>query len=488
MFHSDEQRSLNLNPVTYLQPKDLRAPAALGLRRGFTLGWLRVILLFLLDCGLLIVAWQAAQFLSHQYSFPWDLPERFKLLPRTAILVPIFMFLAGLYRCGQQWYNSLKLVKTVTLVHLLTMFIAWFDQPGIVMLQSTRVWLWLTSVILLTGGRMALGAATKNIRRNGVVCYPVFVFCQPAESSTIIRSLSSEGQYSVLGWNDISLLDSANCRSTVDRMQRLGVAEVFICAPLPAKYLMFLYWSLRNAGITLHISTLVYANNALHASGNTGPTITLQSYSYQPPLITGFDFSIKRILDFLAACMFIGATAPVYLLIAALIKLDSPGPVFFRQTRIGLHGKEFKVWKFRTMVINAAALQAELEALNETSDGVLFKIKRDPRITRIGGFLRRYSLDELPQIFNVLLGEMSFVGPRPLPVRDVERFSQDHFLRHEVLPGITGLWQVSGRSDITDFEDVISLDLFYIQTWSLRLDMKIILRTAQAVLGKSGAY
>ena len=140
------------------------------------------------------------------------------------------------------------------------------------------------------------------------------------------------------------------------------------------------------------------------------------------------------------------------------------------------------------MVVNAEKLQAGLEAKNEIKDGVLFKLKHDPRITRIGKFLRRYSLDELPQLFNVLLGEMSLVGPRPLPVRDVERFQTPHFIRQEVLPGITGLWQVSGRSNIDNFEDAVKLDITYIENWSLWLDLTILLKTVGVVLQKTGAY
>ena len=179
---------------------------------------------------------------------------------------------------------------------------------------------------------------------------------------------------------------------------------------------------------------------------------------------------------------------PIYIAIAIAIKLDSPGTVFYKQTRIGLHGQQFKVWKFRTMRSDAEKFQKELEALNETKDGIIFKIKDDPRITRVGKFLRRYSLDELPQLFNVILGEMSIVGPRPLPIRDVDKFSEHHFIRHEVLPGITGLWQVSGRSDILDFEQVINLDLNYIENWSLQLDFEILLKTVMVVLKKEGAY
>ena len=129
-----------------------------------------------------------------------------------------------------------------------------------------------------------------------------------------------------------------------------------------------------------------------------------------------------------------------------------------------------------------------MEAQNQNKDGVLFKFKDDPRITRFGHFIRQYSLDELPQIFNVLMGEMSFVGPRPLPVRDVEKFKQRYFIRQDVLPGITGMWQISGRSDIDNFDDVLKLDLYYIQNWSIWLDVKILCKTFAAVLQKSGAY
>jgi exopolysaccharide biosynthesis polyprenyl glycosylphosphotransferase len=194
------------------------------------------------------------------------------------------------------------------------------------------------------------------------------------------------------------------------------------------------------------------------------------------------------VFDLLAASAAVVVLSPVYLLIALLIYTDSPGPIFYKQTRIGLKNRPFKVWKFRTMVPNADKLQKDLEAKNETKDGVLFKIKDDPRITKVGRVLRAYSLDELPQLFNVLLGEMSLVGPRPLPLRDVEKFSQHHHIRQEVLPGITGLWQISGRSDIVDFEQAYQLDLSYITRWSIWLDLQILLKTVGVVLKKSGAY
>jgi exopolysaccharide biosynthesis polyprenyl glycosylphosphotransferase len=206
------------------------------------------------------------------------------------------------------------------------------------------------------------------------------------------------------------------------------------------------------------------------------------------PLIDGLDYRIKRIVDYIGTIGGVIVLAPFFGLIALAIYLDSPGPVFFRQERIGLHGRVFQVWKFRTMTVDAPELQANLEQQNQAADRVLFKIKADPRVTRIGKFLRRTSLDELPQLFNVLCGEMSLVGPRPLPLRDVAQFEQWHHIRHKALPGITGLWQVSGRSDLDSFDDAARLDLYYIDNWSLNLDLEILMETIKIVVLGKGAY
>jgi exopolysaccharide biosynthesis polyprenyl glycosylphosphotransferase len=200
------------------------------------------------------------------------------------------------------------------------------------------------------------------------------------------------------------------------------------------------------------------------------------------------ELMIKRCFDFLAALFLVVILSPVLLGMALWVKLDSPGPILYRQTRIGYQGKPFEVWKVRTMVENASELQAKLEAMNEVDGGVLFKMKDDPRITRAGKFLRKSSLDELPQLVNVLMGEMSLVGPRPLPIRDVEKFKKpEHHDRHVVIPGITGLWQVSGRSD-TDSEYIFHKDFEYIANWSLLLDFQILLRTVVVVFLGKGAY
>ena len=202
-------------------------------------------------------------------------------------------------------------------------------------------------------------------------------------------------------------------------------------------------------------------------------------------------FLVKRAFDYLATAVGLVLISPLMALIALAIRLESDGPIFFRQERLGKDGRRFRVWKFRTMVVNAEAKLKELEHLNESQGGVLFKIKRDPRITRIGGLLRRTSLDELPQLLNVLQGDMSLIGPRPLPLRDCEKMRQvdEEGLerRLEVLPGLTGLWQVSGRSDLS-IGRMIELDTCYVEQWSLGLDLSILARTAAVVLAMKGSY
>jgi len=195
---------------------------------------------------------------------------------------------------------------------------------------------------------------------------------------------------------------------------------------------------------------------------------------------------MKRGIDFLISLMLIVILSPVFLVVVLLIKVTSPGPVFFVQERLGVNKRRFRLYKFRTMIPDAEKKQSELEYLNEV-DGPVFKIKNDPRITSVGKILRKTSIDELPQLFNVVSGDMSMVGPRPLPVRDYEGFDQDwHRRRFSVRPGITCLWQVNGRNDVS-FDKWMELDKKYIDQWSLWLDLKILLKTIPAVLKGLGA-
>src|SRR5205807_9292566 len=180
------------------------------------------------------------------------------------------------------------------------------------------------------------------------------------------------------------------------------------------------------------------------------------------------DYALKRTFDLVVASVSLLFLAPMLLAIAIAVKLSSRGPVVYRSTRPGMAGKPFYCFKFRTMREHADRVQVDLEPLNESS-GALFKIREDPRLTRVGRLLRRYSLDELPQLVNVVRGEMSLVGPRPLPMRDFNRLEDWHKKRYLVLPGITGLWQVSGRAEL-DFDDLVRLDFLYLERWSIMLD------------------
>jgi exopolysaccharide biosynthesis polyprenyl glycosylphosphotransferase len=222
-----------------------------------------------------------------------------------------------------------------------------------------------------------------------------------------------------------------------------------------------------------------------------GPRISVRPVAGLPllhvdqPEFAGGRRVAKSVLDRIVACGLLVGLLPVLLLAALAIRLTSAGPVLFRQTRIGRGGQEFRVVKFRTMHRGAEHRLAELAGSNET-DGLLFKIHDDPRVTPVGRFLRRTSLDELPQLLNVLRGDMSLVGPRPLPVKDAD-FTGDVRRRLLVRPGITGLWQVTGRSRLS-WEDSVRLDLYYVENWSISLDLAILLRTVAAVVRGTGAY
>jgi len=263
------------------------------------------------------------------------------------------------------------------------------------------------------------------------------------------------------------------------------VQEVIIADPdFPQEKAVELVDLCHRRGVTVHVapSTMeILFDRAEFVPGQSVPLFTLR-----PPVFEGIDYLLKRTFDLVVSTISLVLLAPVLLAIAAAIKLSSRGPAIYRSVRPGMAGKPFSCFKFRTMREHAEQIQADLEPLNEQT-GALFKIREDPRLTPIGRFLRRFSLDELPQLVNVVRGEMSLVGPRPLPMRDFERLEEWHKKRYLVLPGITGLWQVSGRSEL-DFDDLVRLDFLYLERWSMFLDLTILLKTIPAVLSRRGAF
>ncbi len=282
------------------------------------------------------------------------------------------------------------------------------------------------------------------------------------------------------GLRSLGELDQLPEVITNERIQEVIIAD----SDFPQERAVELVDVCHQRGVAVHIapSTMeILIDRAEFVPGQTVPLFKLR-----PPVFEGIDFALKRGFDLVMSIVSLAILSPLLLAIALAVKLSSRGPVIYRSVRPGMAGKPFHCFKFRTMREHADQVQDDLESLNEKS-GALFKIRQDPRLTTIGGFLRRYSLDELPQLVNVVRGEMSLVGPRPLPMRDFERLEEWHKKRYLVLPGITGLWQVSGRSEL-DFDDLVRLDFLYLEHWSVMLDLQILLKTIPAVLSRRGAF
>jgi len=263
------------------------------------------------------------------------------------------------------------------------------------------------------------------------------------------------------------------------------VDEVIIADPdFPQREAVELVDQCHQRGVVVRIapSTMeILVHRAEFVPGQSVPLFELK-----PPVFEGFDYALKRSFDLIGSALITLLLSPLLLACALAIKLTSRGPVIYRSMRPGIGGTPFACLKFRTMYRDAHVHQDALEEHNEAS-GALFKIRDDPRVTPVGRALRRFSIDELPQLFNVLRGEMSLVGPRPLPQRDYDQLDNWHKKRYLVLPGITGLWQVSGRSDL-DFDDLVRLDFLYLERWSVFLDLSILVKTVPAVLSRRGAF
>jgi exopolysaccharide biosynthesis polyprenyl glycosylphosphotransferase len=268
-------------------------------------------------------------------------------------------------------------------------------------------------------------------------------------------------------------------------LETYRVQEVIIADPdFPEERAVELVDQCHRRAVTVRIAPSTMEILVHRAEFVPGASVPL--FELRPPVFDGFDYVVKRTFDFVVSLMLLVVLAPLLLVIAAAVFVSSRGPVLYRSMRPGIGGAPFACFKFRTMRSDADQMQADLESLNEAS-GALFKIRHDPRLTRVGRLLRRFSLDELPQLLNVLAGQMSLVGPRPLPQRDFDQLDEWHKKRYLVLPGITGLWQVSGRSEL-DFDDLVRLDFLYLERWSVGLDLAILFKTVPAVLSRRGAF
>ena len=334
--------------------------------------------------------------------------------------------------------------------------------------------------------RLLFEGGVARVYRRGLGQTPVLVAGWGPDRARVLRTMErAGGAYVLVGEVDLEggAADLAALRSALDSTD----ARVVVLAGaerLPDDGLLELIQSVRLRGIPLRVVPGALALMRGRTILSEGMGLPLLEVRY--PRLDNSQRALKRALDVAVSVSGILLLWPAFLVAALAIRLDSPGPVLFGQKRVGADEKTFVCLMLRSMRADAEARQAELEALNEAR-GPIFKIKRDPRVTRVGGFLRRWSLDELPQLVNVLKGEMSLVGPRPLPVRDFLKMEEEDKRRLGAVPGMTGYWQISGRSDLS-FEDMVRLDLYYMENWSLSFDLKIILKTLGAVLRREGAY
>lgn len=333
------------------------------------------------------------------------------------------------------------------------------------------------SRLLLLGGPSAVAHLASSLERATHAGYCPVAAYTPGSTETF--DVEPNSGLRVLG-------RSSDTASILQAIEACGADAVAVSAgvQLHPQALRHLGWELaaRNIGLIMAPALTDIAGPRIHTQQVAGlPLIHVTT-----PTLEGGQRVAKRLFDLSVSGLLILMTAPLMVFLAILVKLGSPGPVLFKQQRVGFEGTHFSMLKFRSMVVDAEEKLAELESLNE-GHGVLFKLKSDPRVTRIGAILRKYSLDELPQLFNIFAGSMSLVGPRPPLPREVEAYERDVRRRLLVKPGLTGLWQVSGRSNLS-WQDSVRLDLYYVENWSLAGDLVIILRTVRAVFHSTGAY
>ncbi|TMQ91784.1 sugar transferase [Actinomadura soli] len=330
---------------------------------------------------------------------------------------------------------------------------------------------WSHRVLILGGGPPA-AELIRRFRSEPYTGFHVVGVCLPdSEAAPVL-------------FDDVPFAGTpAAIREAITRLDADTVA-VTASAGLSPAALRRLGWELHASGVDLVVAPALadIAGPRIH----TRPVAGLPLIHVEEPELGGPRRVLKAAADCVLALSLTALFAPVLAVIVVAVRLDSRGPAIFRQRRVGRDGREFTMYKFRTMAVDAESRRAALVAANE-SDGVLFKIRADPRITRAGRFLRRWSLDELPQLLNVVKGEMSLVGPRPPLPDEVARYGEDAVRRLLVPPGMTGLWQVSGRSDLS-WEDAVRLDLYYVENWSIAADLTILWKTAGAVLRGRGAY
>jgi len=469
-----------------------RSALRLSLRRAASIGSLVFLDLSGLALGLYVAL--VLRWLYYQHTALWGVPWKAetKWLPFLILITLLVFWRNGLY-AEREFRGGLgRIVSSLVLVTVLTLafglgtgypFHTFGLAPTALVIITALIGLFRASydvvtkdVLRLTGARRRAVLVGKGehvaqlhrvlgVGRSGI---------DYAFAGAIAPDSDGVG-LPVLGWLDE--LPAVLARTPVDEL-------IVTDSDFEERDLLEIVEHAHRRGVKVRVApktTELLTQRAEYVPGQGVPLFELR-----PPAFAAAQWAAKRAFDILIGATIVVVGLPVWVAIAAAVKLTSGGSIFYRDRRVGLGEREFGMLKFRTMYADAAERQAALEAANE-AHGPLFKIKNDPRVTPVGRVLRKYSLDEVPQVLNVLRGEMSLVGPRPLPVRDYVQLEPWHRKRYLVLPGMTGLWQVSGRIELS-FDDLVRLDFYYLENWSIWLDITILAKTLPAVLARRGAY
>ncbi|MHB1004888.1 MAG: undecaprenyl-phosphate glucose phosphotransferase [Chloroflexota bacterium] len=400
----------------------------------------------------------------------------------------------GLYRpsLGRSWVDESLTVFSSAMISTAVLIIAVFYYRPFSYSRAIFIFALLVAVVFLAAERLVVRQTLAQLRKRGMALRQAIIVGAGEHGRRIMQSIVAEPDlgYQIVGFVDDERTEDIGRFRALGSLEQLpevvaayAVDEVIVALPSHSKA-MHVIKHCATHDVEFRVAPDFYELSLDRVDVDYLHGIPL--IAVREPTMSGWNRLVKRTTDVAIATLALLVLSPVMLLAAAAIKVDSPGPVLFRQLRTGRGGREFWFYKFRSMRADAEEVFWDLVEQNEAT-GPIFKIKNDPRVTRVGRFIRRTSIDELPQLLNVLKGDMSLVGPRPPIPHEVERYEPWHRRRLDVPPGITGLWQVSGRSLLT-FDEMVLLDLWYIENWSLWLDLKIILRTVPAVLFVRGAF
>jgi exopolysaccharide biosynthesis polyprenyl glycosylphosphotransferase len=457
------------------------------------------------DLVALNIAFLLAYFLRYTLEVGGEIPGEFDVgypeyipiqIGMTGILLLTYV-MKGLYQSPRaaSWVAEMSSVLSATSIGVMVLFAAVSMARYPASSRALFIYFWLLAILFVGQSRLFHRMVTVALRRWEIGVKRVLVVGgQNPLGRRIMHSIVTERSQAarVVGFVDLETApDFGRFRflGTVDRIGRIvedyRVDQVVIALPAAShQQVLSIMDHCQKGGVDFRVVPDLYQIRLNRVDVDTINGIPLIAVSSSR--ILGWNLVLKRIMDVILSATLLLCLSPFLALVALAIRLDSPGPVLFRQERVGRNGVPFTLLKFRSMRVGAEELLEELLSQNEAS-GPIFKLRNDPRMTRVGRFLRRTSIDELPQMINVLTGEMSWVGPRPPIPQEVQKYEDWHHRRLEVSPGITGLWQVSGRS-VIPFDEMVMLDIYYIENWSLGMDIRILLRTVPAVLTGGGAY